>query len=89
MFPVIEVDLQNIGLYVFCISDNILVTKGIRQRDSVSPALFNVSMDETINEVKQMEGYRMGRSVFSTVCYADEVVLIGEHKNDLHLRNIT
>ena len=58
------------------LSDNIPVMKGIRQRDYLSPTLFNVVLEEIINEVNHMRGYRMGRSVFNIICYADDIILI-------------
>ena len=40
------------------LSDNVPVTKGIRQRDSLSPILFSVVTDDIIKEIKHMRGYR-------------------------------
>ena len=40
-------------------------------------------MDEIIKDVKHMRGYRMGRSGFNIIRYADDVILIAENENYL------
>jgi hypothetical protein len=40
-------------------------------------------MNEIINSIKGMRGYRMGESLINLVVYADDVVLIAENEDDL------
>lgn len=63
---------------------NIKTPGGIRQGDSLSPFLFNLLMDEIIQQVTSLNlGYRMGHSKISMVCYADDAAIIAETENDL------
>ena len=39
-------------------------------------------MDNVIKEIKHMRGYRVGRSVFNVICYADDVFIM-ENENDI------
>lgn len=41
-------------------------------------------MRETIEQVKVTRGCRMGRSMFSSIWYADDAVLIAGSKSDVH-----
>ena len=59
-----------------------MMTKGNRQGDSPSPILFSVVIDEIIKEVKHMRGFRMDKSVFTIICYVDDVMLT-ENEEDL------
>lgn len=65
------------------LSHPIAVEKGIRQGDSLSPLLFNLIMDEIINSVKNLKGYKMGNNEIKIACYADDVVLFAEEEDDL------
>lgn len=66
------------------LSKRIPVKTGIRQGDSLSPVLFNIIMDEIVNEVKQAgRGYRMGDRGVKIICYADDAVIVSEDEDDL------
>jgi len=58
---------------------------GIRQRDSLSPFLFNRLMDTIIEEVSSLNmGYQMGQNKrISMVCYADDAAIFAEKEDDL------
>jgi len=58
-------------------------TAGIRQGDSLSPALFNLVMDEIIKQTRAMAGYRMGTKEVKVVCYADDAVLFANSEDNL------
>jgi len=58
---------------------------GIRQGDSLSSFLFNLSMDRIIEEVSLLNmGYRMEQNKrISMVCYADDAAIFAETEDDL------
>lgn len=57
---------------------------GIRQGDSLSPFLFNLLMDQIIDEVTAMGiGFRMSGRRISMVCYADDAAILAETEDDL------
>ena len=65
------------------LSEPIRTLSGVRQGDSLSPALFSLIMDELISHVKEMKGYNLGEKDINIVCYADDAVLITESEDDL------
>lgn len=56
------------------ISDNVNITTGIRQRNSLS--LFNLIIDKIIEHLPKTAAYKMGNTYFSLVCYTDDAELI-------------
>ena len=65
-------------------TEEVQISIGIRQGDSLSPMLFNLVMDRIINQVKGVgRGYRMGQTEFKILCYADDAVLIAESEDNL------
>lgn len=64
-------------------SQSIPAGRGVRQGDSLSPMLFNFMMDEIIEAVKGMRGYRMSGNNINIICYADDAILIAENEDDL------
>lgn len=74
-------------------SEVIKCNSGIRQGDSLSPALFNLVMDKIISRVRNLTGYRMGNKNLTILCYADDAVLIADTEDNLqkllHNFNIT
>lgn len=65
-------------------TNEIQVSVGIRQWDSLRPTLFNCLMDEVIKDLKSAKiGYAMGDHTFQVVAYADDVVLMAENEDDL------
>lgn len=67
------------------LTDTVPVATGIRQGDSLSPTLFNVVMNEIIEEVRTTDvGYKMGNKQIKVLCaYADDAKLLAESENDL------
>jgi len=65
------------------LTDEIQTPTGIRQGDSLSPALFNVIMDKIIEAVKRKPGYQLGSLNIQIVCYADDAVLIADSEDKL------
>jgi len=59
------------------------VATRIRLGDSLRPTLFNIIMDETINEAGK--GYRMGDKEIKILCYAHAAVIISEDKDNLQI----
>ena len=58
--------------------DEIQTPAGLRKGDSLSPALFNIVMDKTIESVKRGSDYQLGSLNIQIVCYADDAVLIAD-----------
>jgi len=58
------------------------VRTGLRQGDALSPVLFNLVLEKVIREINigRDEGVRMGRTCFSLLAYADDIVLLGEEE---------
>lgn len=66
------------------LTDEVPISTGIRQGDSLSPLLFNMVMDRIIEEAKGAgHGYRTDKGAISIVCYADDALLISENEDDL------
>ena len=59
------------------------VNQGIHQRDSLSPLLFNIVMNEIIKDLKGLQGYSLGDENVNTVCYADDATLVADNEDDL------
>jgi hypothetical protein len=59
---------------------------GVRQGDSLSPFLFNIVMDRIIEEVSSLNlGYKLGEQTITTICYADDAVILAECEDDLQV----
>lgn len=67
------------------LTEPIAVEQGIRQGDSLSPALFNIVIDEVINKVTSKRGYRMGQKQISIVCYADDAMIAANSEDELQI----
>lgn len=65
------------------LSASIPVNQGIRQGDSLSPLLFNLIMNEIIEEIKNLKGYSLGDENITCVCYADDAALVAEDEDSL------
>ena len=63
--------------------DEIQTPAGLRKGDSLSPALFNIVMDKTIESVKRGSDYQLGSLNIQIVCYADDAVLIVDSEDKL------
>ncbi|KAJ8895269.1 hypothetical protein PR048_000594 [Dryococelus australis] len=65
------------------LSASFQVKTGVKRRYCLSPLLFNLALGKAINRVAEMEtGLQIGRKV-NILAYADDVVLIGENKEEL------
>lgn len=60
------------------LTDPIPVNNEITQADSLSPLLFNVTMDKVIRKVCDRRGYKLGRKEMKILCYTNDAVLIAE-----------
>ena len=65
-------------------TEELQISIGIRQGDSLSPVLFNLVMDRIINRVKGIgRSYRMGQTEFKILYYTDDAVLIAESEDNM------
>jgi len=66
------------------LTEEVPVSTGIRQGDSLSPLLFNIIMDRIIKEVKATgKGFTTDKGEIKIICYADDAVLISENEDEL------
>lgn len=65
------------------LTSEILCSSGIRQGDSLSPALFNLIMKEITESLQDMKGYRMNNRQIKAVCYADDAILVADSEDNL------
>ena len=60
---------------------------GLKQRDSQSPILINVSLQKVIQSIKMVpSGIKIGNEQLNISAYADDIVLIG--KNEIEIRQL-
>ncbi len=65
-------------------TDYFPVSIGTRQGDNLSPTLFNLYINELINDIKQLDlGVPYGNSKVDILAYADDLVLMAENEEDL------
>jgi hypothetical protein len=64
-------------------TEEIQTPTGIRQGDSLSPALFNAVMDKIIESLRKKPDYQLGSLHIQIVCYADDAVLIADSEDKL------
>ena len=58
---------------------------GVRQGDSLSPTLFNVYINDLVEEISDLNlGVNIGESILSTLLYADDLVLMADTEENLH-----
>jgi len=50
---------------------------------SLSPFIFNITMDKIVGDLPKRAGYKTGNTYFNVVCYADDTVLIADSEDDL------
>jgi len=61
------------------LTQEVPISTGIRQGDSLSPALFNLIMNEIIKD----RSYRTNKEEITILCYADDAVFISENEDQL------
>lgn len=61
-------------------SDPVVVGKGVRQGDPLSPTLFNMAMDLVLANLPKEVGYRLEKEKISALAYADDLILLAGSK---------
>ena len=65
-------------------SNRIDMKNGVRQRDPLSPILFNAVIDERVTSIKAKNiGYKMDGHCFSCLGFADDLIIIASTKDGL------
>lgn len=60
---------------------DIKLTRGVRQGDIISPALYSLFLNPLLNYIKEnADPYRIGRDEFSVGAYADDMTMISASK---------
>ena len=63
------------------------VSSGVQQGDNLSPALFNLYINELAIELKKMNyGVDIGGKKVCLLIYADDIVIIAENESDLQIQ---
>ena len=58
---------------------------GLKQADSLSPILFNLALQKSIQSIKMVpSGIKIDKELLNVLAYADDIVLIG--KNEIEIR---
>ena len=58
---------------------------GLKQRDPLSPILFNLALQKVIQSIKMVpSGIKIGKEQLTILAYADDIALIG--KNEIKIR---
>ena len=57
---------------------------GLKQGDTLSPILFNLSLQKVIQSTKIVpSGIRIGKEKLNILAYADDIALIGKNKTEI------
>ncbi|GLV43786.1 hypothetical protein CBL_12313 [Carabus blaptoides fortunei] len=62
------------------LSEPIPVTRGVRQGDPLSPALFNLAIDCILKAVPRGVGFELGDTTVSALAFADDLVLVASSR---------
>ena len=63
--------------------EQIPVSNGIWQGDSLSTLLLSIVMDKIMKQVRKLKGYKMGNKEVKILCHADDAVPVAKSGNDL------
>ena len=60
--------------------ENVKLNRGVKQGDPLSPNLFNLVLDELIDELPPEIGVAIGEAKVNCLAFADDIILISESK---------
>ncbi|KAK2575331.1 hypothetical protein KPH14_012808 [Odynerus spinipes] len=68
----------------------IKVCRGVRQGDTDSPILFNITIDDLVNGIDSSDGVKLGSIEIGCLLFADDIVLLSnsEYGMNEHLRTL-
>uniref|UniRef100_A0A914VSR4 Reverse transcriptase domain-containing protein n=1 Tax=Plectus sambesii TaxID=2011161 RepID=A0A914VSR4_9BILA len=65
-------------IMLFYRSLHILVARGVKQGDTISPKLFNISLEEIFRKLNWSSGININGEWFNHLRFADNIVIVGE-----------
>lgn len=65
--------------------NDIVMRRGVKQGDPLSPLCFNAVLDELIVKLEQLPGVRIGNSKISCLAYADDLLILSENVDEAQI----
>ena len=71
-------------------SATIAIIRGVKQRDTESPILFNITMDELVQSIDSSDGINLGQWKIGCLLFAEDIVLLSNTRHGMqeHLHKL-